>query len=330
LTGLTKGQEYVLSVQTIATREELPLSLESEVSESEVSESEVSRPYSKPSTPLLFTAEVLDRSLKLTWVAHIDDGGYNLDRYEIMYMESGTRNPWITLIDVMPGLLIENLVNGVNYVFKLKSVTKNTELQIELSSLFSTIEAMPLSTSTMPQNVSVEPLDKALNVTWDEPETDNGSVITSYKLHILNQSTQMTQVITLDPSLREKSVVATNGVKYMVSLSAINSIGSSPKTLDIEATPFGIQSISNILVSGQTVSFSVNLNGKKVDDVSVLAIDNSPDINENLFQTSENFDDIVIGSQNFSKTFNFNNSILKYLIIVRSSSGQIIKTNFNI
>ena len=201
MTGLTKGQEYVLSVQTIATREELPLSLESEVSESEVS-----RPYSKPSTPLLFTAEVLDRSLKLTWVAHIDDGGYNLDRYEIMYMESGTRNPWITLIDVMPGLLIENLVNGVNYVFKLKSIRKNTELGIELSSLFSTIDATPLSTSTVPQNVSVEPLDKALKISWDEPESDNGSIVTSYKLYLLNQSSQLTQTITLDSTLREKQL----------------------------------------------------------------------------------------------------------------------------
>ena len=325
LTGLTKGRNYVLTVQTIATRAELLLSLESEMSESITT-----RPYSKPSTPLLFTAEVLDRSLKLTWVGHIDTGGYDLDRYDIRYMQSGTRNPWITLIDVTPGLIIENLMNGHSYVFQLKSVTKNTELGIELSSLLSTIESTSKSITTVPKNVSVVEQDKALNVTWDEPETDNGSIITSYKLYLLNQTSQMTQVITLDPGLREKNIVVTNGIKYMVSLSAMNAIGSSPKSPDIESIPFGFQTVTNILVSGQTVSFSVNLNGKKVDDVSVLAIDNSPDINENLFQTSENFDDIVIGSQNFSKTFNFNNSILKYLIIVRSSSGQIIKTNFNI
>jgi hypothetical protein len=245
-------------------------------------------------------------------------------------MESGTRNPWITLVDVTPGILIENLVNGKNYVFKLKSITKNTELGLELSSLFSTIESMPLSTSTMPQNVSVVEQDKSLTVFWEEPETNNGSAITSYKLFLLNQSTQLTQVITLDSSLREKSVVATNGVKYMISLSAINSIGSSPKTSDIEAIAYGGQSINNILVSGQTVSFSVNLNGRRVDDLSVLAIDNSPDINENLFQTTQNLDDQIIGSQSFSKTFNFNHNILKYLIIVRSESGQIVKTNFNV
>ena len=207
-------------------------------------------------------------------------------------MESGTRNPWITLVDVMPGLLIGNLLNGVNYVFKLKSVTKNAELGLELSSLFTTIEAMPLSITTVPQNVSVDPLDKALKISWEEPLSNNGSVITSYKLHILNQSTQLTQVITLDPSLREKTVVATNGVKYMVSLSAVNSIGSSPKSPDIEAIPFGVQTISNISIVGQTVNFTVGVNGRKVDDISVLAIDKSPDVEESLFQTSQNFDDL--------------------------------------
>ena len=53
---------------------------------------------------------------------------------------------------------------------------------------------------------------------WDEPESNNGAVITSYKLHIVNQTTQMTQIITLDSSLREKTQVALNGIKYMVSL----------------------------------------------------------------------------------------------------------------
>ena len=83
------------------------------------------------------------------------------------------------------------------------------------------------------------------------------------------------------------------------------------------------------LILQQTVSWSVNVNGRKVDDISVLAIDSSPDVNENLFLSSSNQDNVIIGSQSFSKTFNFNNSVQKYLIIVRSASNQVIKTNFN-
>ena len=80
----------------------------------------------------------------------------------------------------------------------------------------------------------------------------------------------------------------------------------------------------------QTVSFSVNVNGRNVQDISVLAIDSSPDMNENLFQTTLNQEDVIFGSQSFSKTSNFNQTIQKYLIVVRSSSGQVVKTNFNV
>ena len=85
-----------------------------------------------------------------------------------------------------------------------------------------------------------------------------------------------------------------------------------------------------VLFIGQTVSFTVNVNGRKVQDISVLEIDSSPDVNENLYQTAQNQDDVIIGSQQFSKTFNFNHTIQKYLIVVRSASGQVFKTNFNI
>jgi hypothetical protein len=78
------------------------------------------------------------------------------------------------------------------------------------------------------------------------------------------------------------------------------------------------------------VSWSVNVNGRKVDDISVLAIDSSPDVNENLFLSSSNQDNVIIGSQSFSKSFNFNHTIQKYLIVVRSASNQVIKTNFNV
>jgi hypothetical protein len=130
--------------------------------------------------------------------------------------------------------------------------------------------------------------------------------------------------------LREKVHVATNGVKYLVSLSAMNSQGESPKSPEVEAIPFGIQSVSNVSIVGQTLSWSVNVNGRKVDDVSVLAIDSSPDVNENLFITSQNQEDMIVGSQSYRIPFNFNHTIQKYLIVVRSASGQVVKTNFNV
>ena len=72
--------------------------------------------------------------------------------------------------------------------------------------------------------------------------------------------------------------VSLYGIKYLVSLSAMNSQGESPKSPEIESIPFGMQSVNNVSIVGQTVSWSVNVNGRKVDDISVLAIDSSPDV----------------------------------------------------
>lgn len=104
----------------------------------------------------------------------------------------------------------------------------------------------------------------------------------------------------------------------------------SPKSSFKSAIPFGIQTIKNVVVSGKTVSFIVDTNGQRVDDISVLALDESPDMNENLFMSTINDVQINHGDQSFSKTFNFNQSIDKYLIIVRSVSGLITSTNFNV
>ena len=327
LTGLTKGQDYKLSVVTVATRDEL-------VGQSFVSEKSAvtkSRPYSAPGKVTSMVADVLDRSLKINWSVPLDLGGYELQKYSLMYIQNppNQNSQWVTMDDVSSGMVITGLENGRQYQVRIKSHTYNSEVELELVSESQIVYATPLSTATSPQNVSVVDQDGSFKVSWDSPESDNGAIVTSYKLHVLNQSTQLTQIVTLDASLREKNHVATNGVKYLVSLTAMNSVGESPKSPEIESIPFGAQSISNVSIVGQTISWSVNVNGRKVDDVSVLAIDSSPDVNENLFLSSPNQDDVIIGSQSFSKSFNFNQSVQKYLIVVRSASGLVTKTNFN-
>jgi hypothetical protein len=327
LTNLTKGQDYNLSVVTVSTRDELVgqsfMSIKSLV--------RTTRPYSAPSKVTSLATEVLDRSLKITWLEPLDLGGYPLLKYRLMYLPKVPENTdrWVIMDDVVSGVIISGLVNGKEYRVNVYVDTYNTELNLNLNSGSQIVYGKPLSTTTSPQNVQVVDQDGSFKVFWNAPETDNGANVTSYKLHVLNQTTQITQIVTLDASLREKVHVASNGVKYMVSLSAMNSVGESPRSNEVEAIPFGLQSISNVSIVGQTISWSVNVNGRKVEDVSVLAIDSSPDVNENLFLSSPNQDNVIIGSQQFSKTFNFNHTIQKYLIVVRSVSGQVTKTNFN-
>ena len=46
--------------------------------------------------------------------------------------------------------------------------------------------------------------------------------------------------------------------------------------------------------------------------------------------TSLNDQNVLSGHQTFSKQFNFNENISKYLIVVRYSSGMLTNTNFNV
>ena len=328
LTGLTKGRDYNLSVLTVSTRDELV----GQAFMSEKSSVRSTRPYSAPSKVRSLAAEVLDRSLKVTWSEPLDLGGYPLSKYNLMYIQSPPNqdSQWVTMENVSSGVVIPGLENGIQYQVRVKAYTYNTELELELTSEAQIIYSKPLSTATSPQNVLVLDQDGSFKVSWEAPESDNGAVVSSYKLHVLNQTTQMTQIVTLDASLREKVHVATNGIRYLVSISAMNSQGESPKSTELESVPFGVQSINNVSVNGKSVSWSVNTNGRIVKDVSVLAIDSSPDVNENLFMTSQNQEDMIVGSQSFSKTFNFNHSVQKYLIVVRSAEGQVVKTNFNV
>ena len=46
------------------------------------------------------------------------------------------------------------------------------------------VYATPLSTTSVPQNVTVEPLDRSMKITWQAPEVDNGANVLKYKVYV--------------------------------------------------------------------------------------------------------------------------------------------------
>ena len=165
-----------------------------------------------------------------------------------------------------------------------------------------------------------------MKISWDAPEIDNGSAVLKNRIYVNDTLDKEVDANVLEHTKTGLS----NGLQYNVRVSAMNSIGESAKSLSKSEIPFGLQAIKNVLVSGKTVSFDVNCNGRKVNDVSVLALDASPNLDENLFTSSYNEQDVTSGHQTFSKTFNFNENVDKYPIVVRSTSGLLTNTDFNV
>ena len=77
-------------------------------------------------------AEVMDRSLKLTWSVPSDLGEYTVDRYYLMFI-SNPPGSWLIVNDVTSGHVIENLENGKEYQTRVLAVTQNTELDLMLN-----------------------------------------------------------------------------------------------------------------------------------------------------------------------------------------------------
>ena len=94
-----------------------------------------------------------------------------------------------------------------------------------------------------------------------------GSAIKKYYMDVLNTTTGLLQVLSLTKDLRERVVNALNGNEYSLSMRAVNSIGNSESNQSATVIPFGMQTISNVVVSNKTISFDVKTNGRKVDDV---------------------------------------------------------------
>ena len=200
----------------------------------------------------------------------------------------------------------------------------NTETTRELSSTDSIVFATPVGVPSAPSYCESAAMNTEFNMSWDLPISDNGSAITKYKVYI----NDVFEADVLPTVLEYTKTGLSNGTSYSLAVTAVNAVGESLKSSVSVVVPFGPQTVRDVLIVNQTISFNVDTNGRKVNDISILAIDTSPSVNENLFVTSPNTTNIVSGLQSFSKTFDFNNAIRNYLIIVRSDVQIATKTNF--
>ena len=93
--------------------------------------------------------------------------------------------------------------------------------------------SMPLLAPTSPQNLWAKSGDKYVNLTWEKPLGEGSSPITEYKIYRNNV------LIAIVPAnqhyYNDTSVV--NGQTYTYYVTAVNSVGESEKSNEVQATP---------------------------------------------------------------------------------------------
>jgi len=189
-------------------------------------------PAAAPGSINSYRATVKDRAIELNWLppSIID----TLSRYEVRYKEtdSDTWSNWDSrTLSMLPNYTVNNLTNGVEYMFEVRAIGLNGEIGSA-----SMITATPATTPGRVQNLSALEKDKSITLNWDAPQSDGGSEIIRYEVRQHHVTVTLPLVGEVWSSWSSWSSAGTdtsytatgltNGTKYAFEVRAVNSRGN--------------------------------------------------------------------------------------------------------
>ena len=360
LSGLTQGQDYVVNV--IAEGKKITQHPSYVKFHSDASNSMTKRPFGQPTSVknLKATAyaigqeDLIDTNiggkLLIQHTAPLDNGGFEIYRYKVTLSNEGND---ITREYSGNSVFVDGLVNGKAYDISVKAYTlnlndSNSLIEGEVAyhdalsinpSNWSNPANIPVKIPSAVQNASAVELDRKLKITWDEPLDNGGTPILKYKVDVqekrVNGNPQSWSSGMLSSDVKEwtSPLELTNGIEYIVKISAYNQIYNRGSMIQLNKSPFGSQLIDNISLSGKTIAFRVNTNGRPVQEYHVVAIDDDRlNDSETYYLKTQVTNTEQVNNVEFTKTFSsLSASISKYLIIVENTNGDTIyKTTFTV
>lgn len=157
-------------------------------------------------------------------------GMATITNYEYRVGGSGS---WTALspADTTSPVTVPGLTNGTPASIELRAVNAKGS-----GAASSSVTVTPQSTPRAPRNVSGTPASEQLTINFTAPESDGGFPITNYEVSTDNGTTWTTQ----NPPVTSGPITVgglTNGVQYLVSLRAINALGTGTASAAVGMTP---------------------------------------------------------------------------------------------
>ena len=188
------------------------------------------RTLTEPGAPTDLKLLVHDRALQVSWKAPSDDGGQPITGYRLQWRSGDNQlsesDPSVTVAGGVLNRRIGSLDNGTQYYVRVRAINDVGE------GPWSTppASATPAAAPGAPREMTIEPGNQKLTVTWQPPADDGGSPVTGYLVQWKDtgeafSDTQRRATVT-DP--RHQITGLTIGNEYTVSVAAINATGTGP------------------------------------------------------------------------------------------------------
>lgn len=191
-------------------------------------------PIAPPSPPQNLTAVPEIGSVFLTWLPPADDGGSQISSYRIY---RGTLPGSEVLVHTMKPLAPEwrdyGVEAGATYYYQVSALNRAGEslLSNEASVTMATVPGAPAIRYAYAQLYAIE-------VGWDPPASDGGSLITNYRIYRSTDGSNFEYVGAVDSvTTNYIDVGLTEGIRYYYKVSAVNEVGEGPFSVKISMIP---------------------------------------------------------------------------------------------
>jgi titin len=188
-----------------------------------------------PGAPTYFSVTAGDGLVELEWRAPQYDGGSSILGYRVFRGLALNDLHKIGDVDATTITFTDNdLTNGVTYYYAVLAYTI-----LGNGVISDIVEARPAGLPTVPLDLTAEPGDEQVTLTWEAPEKDGGLPVTSYYVHKGPTDHQL---------MWEETVQGTeytftglfNGETYYFAVSARNEMGEGPRSAAIQMIPVSL------------------------------------------------------------------------------------------
>ena len=188
------------------------------------------RTPTEPGAPTDLNLLVQDRALQVSWEAPGNDGGKPIAGYRIQWRSGDNQlsesDPSVTVAGGVLNRRIGSLDNGTQYYVRVRAINDVGE------GLWSTppASATPAAAPGVPREMTIEPGNQKLTVTWQPPADDGGSPVTGYLVQWKDTGEEFSdterRATVTEP--RHQIPSLDNGSTYTVQVRAVNLTGTGP------------------------------------------------------------------------------------------------------